>query len=617
MSKTTMRQVPLWKVVPAAAEPELYLERELPGFAEWVRLLVGRSLAFAQLGANGGIEYLVLGIPLDADALKLDDGANRRVKDSLNADFEVLKAALQKHKAIISSPKLSGPPETFLRAYGALALLRLPEELSDWHVTDEGLTIVNWGLEKGKGKRLFDWKPEELEAKRTQLIQQIDDRLSPSKVGGASSGRNGSEESAQVERSIDKTLQDPLPSGGSKVKCSASEPKPGGSQPTRPEPEPPKGLRAWFSHPAMTVSIQVVIALMLAGTGFAVERFVLSNSAEQAAAATNAETKRDQTAARYEKLVKRANAVRKSCDVDPEVAISPFQRIKTDIESALGDFNKQISKLSKDWEAMQGELKNAGDKAATVGADDKVLQVRLEALKAAFEEWNEIRPASSAEKDGKVRGSAVGPPSPSVAEPSGSPEHRTVPTLEVRRKLEAKLAARIDDLIKNRPKLSPQAASGSELNPASPPASLPTGPQSGASGFKPLVGQQGSIDEALRAPRAKLSEVVSDFRTAIERTEKEAAKIKKCMSDREKEVQELHDAVQELSAAADSDQPKPEGSGSRSSKSGASSNPPANTKQGSKDTPADRKAKDSGGAVDTAGSSTTVPNADSKKGDPK
>ena len=616
MSKTTMRQVPLWKVVPAAAKPELYLERELPGFAEWVRLLVGRSLAFAQLGANGGIEYLVLGIPLDADALKLDDGANRRVKDSLNADFEVLKAALQKHKAIISSPKLSGPPETFLRAYGALALLNLPEKLSDWHVTDEGLTIVNWGLEKGKGKRLFDWKPEELEAKRTQLIQQIDARLSPSKVDVASSGRNGSEESAQVERSIDKTLQDPLPSGGSKVKWSAPEPKPGGSQPTRPEPEPPKGLRAWFSHPAMTVSIQVVIALMLAGTGFAVERFVLSNSAEQAAAATNAETKRDQTAARYEKLVKRANAVRKSCDVDPEVAIQQLLRFKMDFSSACDDFDKN-SELSKQWEAMQGELRNAGDKAVTDEADEKALQERLEALKAAFNEWNEIRPASSAEKDGKVRGSAVGPPSPSVAEPSGSPEHRTVPTLEVRKKLEAKLAALIDDLIKNRPKLSPQAASGSELNPASPPASLPTGPQSGASGFKPLVGQQGSIDEALREPLAKLSKVVLDFQKAIKRTEKEAAKIKKCMSDRDKEVQELHDAVQDLSAAADSDQPKPEGSGSRSSKSGASSNPPANTKQGSKDTPADRKAKDSGGAVDTAGSSTTVPNADSKKGDPK
>ena len=598
MSKTTMRQVPLWKVVPAAAEPERYLERDLPGFAEWVRLLVGRSLAFAQLDANEKIEYLVLGIPLDADALKLDDGANRRVKDSLNADFEVLKAALQKHKEIISSPKLSGPPETFLRAYGALALLRLPEELSDWHVTDEGLTIVNWGLETGK--RLFDWKPEELEAKRLQLIQQIDARLSPSKVGMASSGRNGSEESAQVERSIDKTLQDPLPSGGSKVKCSAPEPKPGGSQPTRPEPEPPKGLRAWFSHPAMTVSIQVVIALMLAGTGFAVERFVLSNSAEQAAAATNAETKRDQTAARYVDLVRLAKAVSAPClDLGEPieqlgVCNAEIQAHCTELEKAV-ELKGKISSIEQQMKKTQVEVTKA-DKA------DKDLQDQLAKLDAAYQPWKKLTSLSATKKSSKASSPASSPDGSSPPTPPEPSASKGADPLELQKRLSNTIDALLQTLRKSNSQDEQQSQSVTDEQ-----GKGETSPQAEAT----------MLCEKLLERLDSLKKSADHLQKKIDSTTKQYENMKSCMSDRDKEVQELHDAVQELSAAADSDQPKPEGSGSRSSKSGASSNQPANTKQGSKDTPADRKAKDSGGAVDTAGSSTTVPKADSKKGEPK
>jgi len=600
MSKTTMRQVPLWKVVPAAAEPERYLERDLPGFAEWVRLLVGRSLAFAQLDANEKIEYLVLGIPLDADALKLDDGANRRVKDSLNADFDVLKNALQKHKAIISShEKLPGPPQTFLRAYGVLALLKLPEELSDWHVTDEGLTIVNWGLEKGK--RLFDWKPEELEAKRLQLIQQIDARLSPSKVGVASSGRNGSEESAQVERSIDKTLQDPLPSGGSKVKCSASEPKPGGSQPTRPEPEPPKGLRAWFSHPAMTVSIQVVIALMLAGTGFAVERFVLSNSAEQAAAATNAETKRDQTAARYEKLVRLAKAVSAPCPDDLSEPIEQLRGCNADIQTVCKELDKQAAELKKKISDVEQQMKKT---QVEVTKADKVLQKQLDALDAAYQPWKKLTSPSDTKKSSKASSPASSPDGSSPPTPPEPSASRGADPLELQRRLSNTIDALLQTLRKSNSQDEQQSQSVTDEQ-----GKGETSPQAEAT----------MLCEKLLERLASLKKSANDLEKKISSTAAQNDKSKRCTVTRDKEVNALKLAAEDRSTAANSHGSKRLGEGSQPPTPPSSPNPPVVNKPDNNGAagPEAAGASTSGGAAASTQNVTDGPNGDKNKVEPK
>ena len=583
MSKTTMRQVPLWKVVPAAAKPERYLERELPEFAEWVRLLVGRSLAFAQLGANGGIEYLVLGIPLDADALKLDDGANRRVKDSLNADFEVLKAALQKHMAIISSPKLSGPPETFLRAYGALALLQLPEELSDWHVTDEGLTIVNWGLKTGK--RLFDWKLEELEAKRLQLIQQIDARLSPSKVGVASSGRNGSEESAQVERSIDKTLQDPLPSGGSKVKSSAPE----------------KGLRAWFSHPAMTVSIQVVIALMLAGTGFAVERFVLSNSVEQAAAATDAETKRDQTAARYDNLVRLAKAVSAPCPDDLSEPIKQLRGCNADIQTVCKVLEKKAAELKGKISSIEQQMKKT---QVEVTKADKVLQKQLDALDAAYQPWKKLTSPSATNKVPKASSPASSPDGSSPPTPPEPSASRGADPLELQRRLSATIDALLQTLQKSDSQDEQQSQS--------------------------VTDEQGKVETSLQADATMLCEELlkrletlkkfaDNLDKEIDSTAAQNDTSKRCTVTRDKEVNALKLAAKDRSTAADSVRSKRVGDGSQPPTPPSSPNPPVVNKPDNNGAagPEAAEASTSGRAAASTPKVTDGPNGDKNEVEPK
>ena len=195
----------LWEAVPAAGKPISVGNRDIPLYSEWVRLLVGRSLAFAQRGPQGNVEYLVLGVPLPE--LSGDQGARARVREAVNVDFDVLRDSLRKHRQIVTGePAPTEQATTFLRAYQVLGLLRLPESDREWRVTDEGLTIVQWGLETGRP--FFDWTDAQLEAMRDTLLKRVDQQLPDNGGVMAQQRRHSEHEGRQQTEQIDEMLAD-------------------------------------------------------------------------------------------------------------------------------------------------------------------------------------------------------------------------------------------------------------------------------------------------------------------------------------------------------------------------------------------------------------------------
>ena len=194
----------LWKVYPARGEQERVSEREIPLYSEWLRLLLGRSLAFAQRGDHG-VEYLVLGIGLDE--LGKERGARARVREALEADFEVLAQSIRKHADIVKvSPGSGAQPIAFIRAYSLLSVLRLPTVDEDWIVTDEGLSITNWGLKSGRP--LFEWREEHLLQMKQRLLQLIATKLPDDASAEGLKGRAPSREAAEQAAQIVSVLED-------------------------------------------------------------------------------------------------------------------------------------------------------------------------------------------------------------------------------------------------------------------------------------------------------------------------------------------------------------------------------------------------------------------------
>ncbi len=137
----------LWTVVAHSSPPsELFDGFVLCEQSEWFRLWLGRSLALAQRGDHGW-EFLVPGIPIESfrDA-GLSSDQIREVARLVHRDFQELATAMTR---LVKRAHEGGPPFGVMYGLVPLSLLRLPDRIDCWRVTDEGLSIVNWGGHDG------------------------------------------------------------------------------------------------------------------------------------------------------------------------------------------------------------------------------------------------------------------------------------------------------------------------------------------------------------------------------------------------------------------------------------------------------------------------------------
>jgi hypothetical protein len=145
---------------------------------EWVRLLVGRSLALAQvkgLGPDGEAwAYLVTGMPAREMRRQLDEEGLRLAAEGVRRDFEQLRRSIGELRGRLqSSGKAIESPEAFLRSFDLLIGLRLPTDRANWIATDEGLTIINWGLWREQDRPLLEWTDEQLAGLERQVIAEL------------------------------------------------------------------------------------------------------------------------------------------------------------------------------------------------------------------------------------------------------------------------------------------------------------------------------------------------------------------------------------------------------------------------------------------------------------
>jgi len=168
--------VPIWSVV---REPNAALARDandVPVVArsEWVRIFLGRAVSFANVVDDGrGAEYLVLG----TDAVAGGSERAGLARAALEADFAYLKKLVAQHRALLDQHRKTAAAgssvadaEIMTRAYATLRRVTVPEDPRDWRCTDEGLSIVRWGLE-GRGRPLLSWTEEELDRQRKQVLE--------------------------------------------------------------------------------------------------------------------------------------------------------------------------------------------------------------------------------------------------------------------------------------------------------------------------------------------------------------------------------------------------------------------------------------------------------------
>lgn len=136
--------------------------------SEWVRLFLGRAIAPAQLresaGASGPVEYLVLG---EAPDPSWDDSRRGAAAAAASADVESLAAAVEAHCALMEAAAREGVvshPEAFVSSYAVLRCVTVSADPADWCVTDEGLSIVRWGLDVNGAVPVLAWSPDEIRA---------------------------------------------------------------------------------------------------------------------------------------------------------------------------------------------------------------------------------------------------------------------------------------------------------------------------------------------------------------------------------------------------------------------------------------------------------------------
>lgn len=160
---------PIWSVV---REPNASLACDASDVpvvsrSEWVRIFLGRAVSFANALEDGrGAEYLVLGT--DADACSGERAGLARA--ALEADFASLKKLVGQHRDLLDSTVAVADAEIMTRAYATLRRVTVPEDPRCWRCTDEGLSIVRWGLE-GVGRPLLSWTEDELERQRKLVLE--------------------------------------------------------------------------------------------------------------------------------------------------------------------------------------------------------------------------------------------------------------------------------------------------------------------------------------------------------------------------------------------------------------------------------------------------------------
>lgn len=159
-----------WRVEPAHGGEPVRMSSGAPALAhsEWVRLFLGRAIAPAQLretgGASGTVEYLVLG---EAPDPSWDDSRRGAAAAAAAADVESLAAAVEAHRALMEAAARDGVvshPEAFVSSYAVLRCVTVSADPADWCVTDEGLSIVRWGLDVNGAVPVLAWSPAEIRA---------------------------------------------------------------------------------------------------------------------------------------------------------------------------------------------------------------------------------------------------------------------------------------------------------------------------------------------------------------------------------------------------------------------------------------------------------------------
>lgn len=138
----------VWRVVRAEGPPTMVPgdgDRPLLAYAEEVREVFGSILALAQQSRDGkgGWEYLIPGRATGGHLLPADVAA---VRKRVDAQFRRVRGFLEE---IIRTPVDGTCSEAYLDFLGLLVQVHLPDRPEHWHVTDEGLTLSNWGLEQG------------------------------------------------------------------------------------------------------------------------------------------------------------------------------------------------------------------------------------------------------------------------------------------------------------------------------------------------------------------------------------------------------------------------------------------------------------------------------------
>jgi hypothetical protein len=160
---------PIWSVV---REPNASLACDASDVpvvsrSEWVRIFLGRAVSFANALEDGrGAEYLVLG----TDAARCSGERAGLARAALEADFASLKKLVAQHRELLDSTVAVADAEIMTRAYATLRRVTVPEDPRCWRCTDEGLSIVRWGLE-GVGRPLLSWTEDELERQRTRVLE--------------------------------------------------------------------------------------------------------------------------------------------------------------------------------------------------------------------------------------------------------------------------------------------------------------------------------------------------------------------------------------------------------------------------------------------------------------
>ncbi|MGA1225051.1 MAG: hypothetical protein ACO31E_10855, partial [Phycisphaerales bacterium] len=143
---TTLQGRMLWRQMPAGSQPVDCGGAPLVARCEWIRIMVGRCLSLTQCD-GGRWFYLVTGTPLDQLDPSQDAHTFERLRSEIELDIDLIATAVAAHRSrILDGQSL----KKCLGGYVLLRSLRVPPEPAKWHLTDEGVFVVDWGLKIGK-----------------------------------------------------------------------------------------------------------------------------------------------------------------------------------------------------------------------------------------------------------------------------------------------------------------------------------------------------------------------------------------------------------------------------------------------------------------------------------